>query len=576
VAEAAGQKSAVAGPAGVRMLREYRPEWLPKDVVAGLVLTTLLVPQGMAYAELAGLPAITGLYTSILCLVGYAIFGPSKILVLGPDSSLGPMIAATTLPLIAANGDPIRAVALASMLALIVGVIMVVGGMARLGFVADLLSKPTMIGYMNGLAVTILVGQLPKLFGFSTDANGLLDEARAFVDGVRDGETVGAALAVCMLALAVIAVLRRTLPRVPNVLVAVVVSIAVAAGFGLEQHGVKLVGTLPEGFPPLTVPDVHRSDLLPLVGGAFGIALVSLADTIATSSAFAGRSGEEVDGNREMVGIGVANLGAGLFQGFPVSTSGSRTAVAEQAGAKSQVAGLVGAILIAAMLLFVPGLFRDLPQPTLAAVVITASLSLADVPGTVRLWKQRRSECGLSIAAFLGVAFLGVLPGIVVAVALSVLNLFRRSWLPYHAVLGRVPSLPGYHDVGSYPEAEVLPGLVMFRFDAPLFFANTRTFREQILLLASHEPTPVWILIAAEPITDVDTTAADMLEDLDEAINARGISLAFAEMKDPVRAKIVTYELNRTIDPNHFYPTLDSAVTAYQQQTGARWARRDS
>jgi high affinity sulfate transporter 1 len=455
-------------------------------------------------------------------------------------------------------------------------VIMVVGGMARLGFVADLLSKPTMIGYMNGLAVTILVGQLPKLFGFSTDANGLVDEARAFVDGVRDGETVGAALAVGVLALAVIAVLRRTLPRVPNVLVAVVVSIAVAAGFGLEQHGVKLVGTLPEGFPPLTVPDVHRSDLLPLVGGAFGIALVSLADTIATSSAFAGRSGEEVDGNREMVGIGVANLGAGLFQGFPVSTSGSRTAVAEQAGAKSQVAGLVGAILIAAMLLFVPGLFRDLPQPTLAAVVITASLSLADVPGTVRLWKQRRSECGLSIAAFLGVAFLGVLPGIVVAVALSVLNLFRRSWLPYHAVLGRVPSLPGYHDVGSYPEAEVLPGLVMFRFDAPLFFANTRTFREQILLLASHEPTPVWILIAAEPITDVDTTAADMLEDLDEAINARGISLAFAEMKDPVRAKIVTYELNRTIDPNHFYPTLDSAVTAYQQQTGARWARRDS
>ena len=364
------------------MLREYRREWLPKDVVAGLVLTTLLVPQGMAYAELAGLPAITGLYTSILCLVGYAIFGPSKILVLGPDSSLGPMIAATILPLIAANGDPARAVALASMLALIVGVIMVAGGMARLGFVADLLSKPTMIGYMNGLAITILVGQLPKLFGFSTDANGLVDETRAFVDGVRDGETVGAALAVGVLALAVMAVLRRTLPRVPNVLVAVIVSIAVAAGFGLEQHGVKLVGTLPEGFPPLTIPDVHRSDLLPLVAGAFGIALVSLADTIATSSAFAGRSGEEVDGNREMVGIGVANLGAGFFQGFPVSTSGSRTAVAEQAGAKTQVTGLVGAILIAAMLLFVPGLFRDLPQPTLAAVVITASLSLADIPGT--------------------------------------------------------------------------------------------------------------------------------------------------------------------------------------------------
>ena len=295
-------------------------------------------------------------------------------------------------------------------------------------------------------------------------------------------------------------------------LIAVVASIVVAAAFDLDQHGVKLVGTLPEGFPPLTFPDVHRSDLPTLFGGALGIALVSLADTIATSSAFAGRSGEEVDGNREMIGIGAANLGAGLFQGFPVSTSGSRTAVAEQSGAKTQVAGLVGAITIAAMLLFVPGLFRDLPQPTLAAVVIAASLSLADIPGTVRLWRQRRSECALSIAAFLGVAFLGVLPGIAIAVALSVMNMFRRSWLPYHAVLGRVPDLPGYHDVSSYPEAEVLPGLVIFRFDAPLFFANTRTFREQILRLAAADPAPVWILVAAEPITDVDTTAADMLD----------------------------------------------------------------
>ena len=553
------------------MLGEYRPEWLPKDVIAGLVLTTLLVPQGMAYAELAGLPAITGLYTSILCLVGYAIFGPSKILVLGPDSSLGPMIAATILPLIAANGDPARAVALASMLALIVGVIMVAGGIAKLGFVADLLSRPTMIGYMNGLALTILVGQLPKLFGFSVDADGLVDETRAFIDGIRAGETVTAALAVGVLGLAVIAVLRRTLPRVPSVLAAVVVSIAAAAVFGLEQHGVKLVGTLPEGFPPLTIPDVQQSDLPTLIGGALGIALVSLADTIATSSAFADRSGEEVDGNREMIGIGVANLGAGLFQGFPVSTSGSRTAVAEQEGAKTQVTGLVGALAIASMLLFFPGLLRDLPQPTLAAVVIAASLSLADVPGTVRLWKQRRSECALSIAAFLGVALLGVLAGIAVAVALSVLNMFRRSWMPYHAVLGRVASLPGLHDVSSYPEAEVLPGLVVFRFDAPLFFANTRTFREQIVHLASSDPTPVWILIAAEPLTDVDTTAADMLEDLDEALNARGISLVFAEMKDPVRAKIERYELTRTINPNHFYPTLDSAVAAYQEQTGARW-----
>jgi high affinity sulfate transporter 1 len=551
---------------GLRMLAEYKAGWLPHDLVAGLVLTTLLVPQGMAYAELAGLPAITGLYTSIMCLLGYALLGPSPVLVLGPDSSLGPMIAAVVLPIAGAQGDPARAIALASMLGLLVGAITSLGAIARLGFIADLLSKPTMIGYMNGLAVTILVGQLPKLFGFSTDATGLLAEARAFVDGVRDGETVTASLAIGVAALAVMLVLGRFWPKIPSVLAAVVISIAAAYAFDLAGHGVDLVGALPQGFPPLTVPDVHASDIPLLVGGAFGIALVSLADTIATASAFAGRSGREIDGNREMLGIGVANIAAGLFQGFPVSTSGSRTAVAEQAGAKSQVTGLVGAVAIATMLLAFPGLLRDLPQPTLAAVVIVASLSLADIPGVVRLWKQRRTEAGLSIAAFLGVALLGVLPGIVVAIALSVANVFRRAWWPYQTVLGRVSALPGWHDLRSYPDAEQLPGLVVFRFDAPLFFANARTFRDQVTRLGTADPPPAWIIIAAEPITDVDTTAADMLHDLDESLNARGVSLAFSEMKDPVRRKIERYELTRTIDPAHFYPTIEAAIEAFRQR----------
>jgi high affinity sulfate transporter 1 len=555
------------------MLSSYQAGWLPKDIVAGLVLTALLVPQGMAYAELAGLPPITGLYTSILCLVGYAILGPSKILVLGPDSSLGPMIAATILPLLGANGDPTRAVALASMLALFVGAITLLGGIAKLGFVADLLSKPTMIGYMNGLALTILVGQLPKLFGFSIDANGFIHELKGFVNGVADGKTVTAALAVGVLGLVTIGVLQRALPKIPGVLVAVVISILAANLFHLGEHGVKLVGTLPQGFPPLTLPDVGLSDLPLLLGGAAGIALVALADTIATASAFADRTGQEIDGNQEMVGIGAANVAAGLFQGFPVSTSGSRTAVAEQTGAKTQLTGLVGALAITLMLLLVPGLLRNLPQPTLAAVVIAASLSLADLPGTRRLWQQRKTEFAVSIAAFLGVVLLGVLPGIAIAVAVSVAEAFRRSWWPYQAVLGRVEGLPGYHDLRSHPQAELLPGLVVFRFDAPLFFANARTFREQIRMLASAEPPPTWIVVAAEPITDVDTTAADMLESLDQAINLRGVSLVFAEMKDPVRRKIERYELTRTIDPGHFYPTLDAAIAAFRRETGADWTR---
>jgi high affinity sulfate transporter 1 len=556
----------VRGLPGARALAEYQASWLRRDVVAGIVVTTLLVPQGMAYAELAGLPAITGLYTSILCLVGYAVFGPSRILVLGPDSSLGPMIAATILPILGSDGSPARAIALASMLALLVGAVMIAAGVAKLGFVADLLSKPTQIGYMNGLALTILIGQLPKLFGFSTDANGLIHEAHAFVHGVSSGEAVGAAVAVGALSLAVILALGRWLPRVPGVLVAVVAAIAATSVFDLANHGVSLVGSLPRGLPsPI-------SNLPLLVAGAFGIALVALTDTISTASAFAARTGQEVDGNGEMIGIGAANVAAGFFQGFPVSTSGSRTAVAEQAGAKTQLTGLVGAGLIVLMLVLVPGLLKNLPNPTLAAVVIAASLSLADLPGTVRLWRQRRAEFMLSIVAFLGVALLGVLEGIAVAVALSILNVFRRAWRPYRTTLGRVPGLPGQHDRELHPEAEQLPGLVIFRFDAPVFFANARTFREEVRRLAAAQPRPEWIVIAAEPMTDVDTTAADMLHDLDEELNAAGTSLVFAELKDPVRAKLERYELIGPLDPAHFFPTLDAAVDAFRRRTGADWA----
>ena len=557
---------------GLRAVRSYRREWLAKDIVAGVVLSTLLVPQGMAYAELAGLPPITGLYTSILCLLGYAVFGPSRILVLGPDSSLGPMIAATILPLIAANGDEKRAIALASMLALMVAGIMIVAAVAKLGFIADLISKPTMIGYMNGLALTILVGQLPKLFGFKVEADNFIGEVIGFVEGLAKGEAVAAAAAVGIAGIVLILVLQRWLPKVPAVLIMVVLAIASTTVFDLAEHGVSLVGVLPQGFPPFTIPHVGLSDLGPLFAGALGIALVSLADTISTASAFAARTGQEVHGNGEMIGIGAANLAAGLFQGFPVSTSGSRTAVAERSGAKTQLTGVTGAAVIIVMIVLIPGLFRNLPQPALAAVVITASLSLADIPATMRLWRQRKVEFGLSIAAFLGVVLLGVLPGIAIAVGLSILNVFRRAWWPYETQLGRVEGLEGYHDVHSYPAAEHLPGLVIYRFDAPLFFANAKTFRDEVRRLAKADPPPTWIVIAAEPMTDVDTTASDVLQELDEALNAQGISLVFAELKDPVRAKIERYGLTRTIDPRHFFPTIEAATAAFRQQTGAHWA----
>lgn len=551
--------------------RQYERAWLRHDVLAGLVLTALLVPQGMAYAQLAGLPPITGLYTSIMCLVAYAVFGPSRVLVLGPDSSLGPMIAATVLPLVAADGDPARAVLLASVLSVLVGLFMIAAGTAKLGFVADLLSKPTQIGYLNGLALTILVGQLPKVFGFSVDADGLVGEAAAFGRALADGRTVPAALAVGLGAFAVIMVFQKALPRIPAVLVAVVVSIAVVSLADLQAHGVKVVGPLPQGFPPLTLPLVSPSDAALLVAGALGITLVALADTISTAAAFARRQGVDVDGNAEMVGIGTANVLAGFFQGFPVSTSSSRTAVAFRVGARSQVTGLVGAAAILVLLVATPNLLRDLPTPTLGAIVLAACLSLADVAGVRRLWRQRPTECVLSLAATLGVAVLGVLPGIAVAVGLSILNVFRRAWWPYQTVVGDVPGVPGYHEIGQYPNARVLPGAVIFRFDAPLFFANARTFAEQIDRLAAAEPRPRWIIIAAEPITDIDTTAADMLVDLDLRLNAAGQHLIFAELKHLVREKLDRYGLADTIEPGHFFPSVTAATKAYRARYGLDW-----
>ena len=562
------QATPVIGQVSAFYRSRFRREWIGRDVVAGLVLASLLVPQGMAYAQLAGLPPITGLYTSILCLIAYALVGPSRVLVLGPDSALGSMIAATILPLTAADGDPTKAIAYASVLALMVGGVMLVGARAGLGFIADLLSKPTQIGYMNGLALTILVAQLPKLFGFSIDANGLIGEAVAFAQGVANHETVLAALGVGLFSLIVMIVLRRLLPRIPGVLVAVVAAMVIAAAFDLAAKGVSLVGVLPAGLPPFTIPVANFTDLPLLTAGALGIAVVALADTISTSSAFAARTGQEVRADREMVGIGVASIAAGFFQGFPVSTSASRTAVAEDAGSKSQVTGLVGAGVIALMLVFVPGLFQWLPQPTLAAVVIVASLGLADIPATRRLWRQRRTEFFLSLAAFLGVALLGVLAGILVAVALSILAVFQRVWNPYRTVLGDVPDVPGYHDVSQYTSAVQLPGLVIYRFDAPLIFANATTFRDEIRHFARAEPRPRWIIVAAEPMTDIDTTAADMLGELDEELVKLNVDLVFAELKDAVRLKIRSYGAEWLTRDERFYPTVGTAVKAYRELTG--------
>jgi high affinity sulfate transporter 1 len=546
---------------GARTARTYQRAWARPDIVAGVVLAAILVPQGMAYAELAGLPPVTGLYTTIGCLVGYAVFGPSRVLVLGPDSSVSPMIFAAILPLLAGGGAS-RAIALAGMLALIVALIEIGLGLAKLGFVADLLSNEVQVGYMNGLALIIIVGQLPKLFGFSTDAEGFGNEVRAFFTNLN--QTVWPALLTGVAVLAVLVVLPRFTRRVPAVLVGVVGATIVSAVLDLSAHGVKTVGILPRGVPTPSLPWTKLADVAPLMVAAVGITLVSLADTIATSASFGARRGEEVDPNQEMIGIGAANLAAGLLQGFAVSTSGSRTAVVEQAGARSQLASLVGAGMVAVLLLFLNSILSDLPQSALAAVLIAAAFSLMDLRVLRRYYLARKSALALSLTATIGVVLLGVLQGIVVAIVLAVLLYFRRGWQPRGSVLGQVEGLAGWHSVEEYPEARELPGIVVYRWEAPLFFANCSAFRSQVRRL-SADRHPSWVVVQCEAVTDIDVSAAQMLEQLDRELNGSGTHMAFVEMRSRLQDQVQRYGLLETLDGNRFYPTLDAGLAAVQE-----------
>ncbi len=543
---------------GLRLLRDYESSWLRPDLVAGLVLAAILVPQGMAYAELAGLPPVTGLYTTVACLVGYAVFGPSRVLVLGPDSSISPLIFASITPLVLAGDDPGKAIVLAGMLAVIVGVIEIALGLGKLGFVAGLLSKEVQVGYMNGLGITIIVGQLPKLFGFSTDADGFIDEVREFVSSLDSTDTTTLILGLAVLA--VLLILPRFTSKVPAVLIAVVGATAVSAWFDLADEGVKVTGALPQGVPTPSIPWTSAADVGPLLLAAVGITLVSLTDTIATATSFAARRGDEVDADQEMVGMGASNIAAGLFGGFAISTSGSRTAVAEQSGAKSQLTGLVGAGVVMLLLLAFNSLLADLPQTALAAVVISAALSLMDLSVLRRYVQVRRSAVVLSVIATVGVVLFGVLQGILFAVILSILLFFRRSWWPHGEVLGQVDDLGGWHSTERYADNDQVPGVVVYRWEAPLFFANSNIFLEQVRALI-RERDPRWVILQCEAVTDVDLTAADMLRRLDEEMNARGVHLAFAELRDRLSELVADYGLHDTLDREHFYPSIDAALS---------------
>ena len=546
---------------GLNEIRQYKLSWLKHDFTAGLVMTAMLVPVGIAYAQASGLPGITGLYATIIPLLAYALFGPSRILILGPDSALAAVILSVVLPLSA--GDSYRAMRIGGMMALVSGVLCVSAGIARLGFITELLSKPIRYGYMNGIALTVLLSQIPKLCGFSVNAEGPLRQMWAIVQKLLAGSANFVALAIGGGTLVLILALRRW-RRVPGILLAVIAATVVVAALDLAKRaGVSVLGPLPRGLPLPQVP-FARVDLVPIIMGGTAVALVSFADTSVLSRTYAARLHAHVDPNQEIVGLGIANLAASFFQGFPISSSSSRTPVAEAAGAKTQLTAVVGAVLIAVLLVFTPQLLRYLPNTALAAVVIASAIGLFEVSDLRRIYLIQRWEFWLSMVCFAGVAVFGAIQGIAIAIVIAVVEFLWDGWRPHSAVLGRVEHIEGFHDIARYPEAQLIPGLVLFRWDAPLFFANAELFNQRVLDAVKRSPTHVnCVVVTAEPVTSVDVTAADALVELHDNLENASIQLCFAEMKDPVKDKLKRFGLFARFGEKNFFATIDEVVNAY-------------
>jgi high affinity sulfate transporter 1 len=555
---------------GLQIIANYKAEWLTSDIGAGLVLTSMLIPVGIAYAAASGVPAIFGLYASIVPLLAYACFGPSRIIVLGPDSSLAPIILAVVLPL--AGGDGARAIALASMMAIVAGLVCIVAGLLRLGFITELLSKPIRYGYMNGIAFTVLISQLPKLFGFSIDPDGPLHNVWQIATQILQGHTHAPTLIIGASSLGIILLLAR-FKRIPGVLVAVIATTVAVSALNLDTTaGVKVLGSMPQGLPSFKLPMISMADAQFVIIGGITAALVAFADTSVLARVYAVRTSSTLDPNQEMIGLGAANLAAGFFQGFPISSSSSRTPVAEAAGAKTQLTSVVSALCIMVLLVSGSSFLDTLPASALAAVVIVAAIGLFEFNDLRRIYRIQRWEFWLSMVCFAGVASLGAIKGIGVAVVIAVIEFLWDGWRPHNAVLGRVDGIRGYHDISRYPSARRVPGLVIFRWDAPLFFANAELFHERVLNAVAGSPAPVRrVVVCAEPVTSIDVTSADVLGELKNALGTAGVELHFAEMKDPVKDKLKQFEMLDALGTDIFYPTLGAAVDAYLEDYAIDW-----
>ena len=538
-------------------LSAYRREWLRADVVAGVSVAAVALPIAIAYSQLAGVPPVHGLYASLLPLVAYALLGSSRQLIVAPDAATCAIVATVVAPL--AGPDPARYLSLTAALAMIAGVFCIAAGLARLGFLTSFLSRPILTGYLNGIAICIITGQLGALFGFSLAPAGFFRLLRQFIS--RLGETHLPTLAVGAATLALLLLLARLSPRVPGPLVAVVVGIAGSAMLGLSAHGVRLLGEIPAGLPNPTIPNIAGADWGPLAMGAVGLALISYNSAMVTARGFAAKNRYDINPNQEFIALGVANIGAGLLQGFAVSGADSRTAVNDSAGGKSQVTGLVAAAVLALTLLFLTEPLGWLPMAVLSAVLIKAAMGLFDLPSAARLRRVSPQEFRLFLITLLGVITVGVLPGVVVAVALALVQLLVRASRPHDAVLGRIPGTGAYRDRTTHSEAEAFPGLVIYRFDASLLFFNADHFKARVRAVVREAPGPVrYFLLDAESMPFVDTTGAAGLEEVCDELEAEGIAVGVAAAKSPVRSMLDRTGLTQRIGPGRMFPTVESAV----------------
>ncbi|ULP36758.1 SulP family inorganic anion transporter [Mycolicibacterium rufum] len=542
--------------------RGYRRSWLRGDVVAGLTVAAYLVPQVMAYATVAGLPAVAGLWAALVPMAVYAVLGSSRQLSVGPESTTALITGAALAPL--AHGDPVRYAALAALLAVLVGAVCLVASLIRLGFLADLLSQPVLVGYLTGVALIMIAGQLGRLSGVDVDGSEFPDQVTSFVTGLTAVHWPTVALSVS--ALILLLVLTRLLPRWPGPLIAILITTAVVAVFGLQRDGISRVGAIPSGLPPLGFPGIGLADVRLLVIPAVGIALVAFSDNVLTARSFAVRRNDRIDANAELRALGACNIGAGLSHGFPVSSSASRTALAESVGGRTQVYSLVALVVVLVVMLAGRGLLALFPTAVLGALVVYAALRLIDVAAFRRLRSFRLSEWVLAVTTTLAVLVLGALYGVLAAIAVSVLELLRRVARPHDAVLGFVPGLAGMHDVDDYPSASPVPGLLVYRYDAPLFFANAENFRQRALAAVDASTDPVqWFVLNAEANVEVDLTALDALDQLRAELHDRGIEFAMARVKQDLRVDLEAAGLVDRIGEQRIFPTLPTAVDAFRR-----------